>query len=84
MVKFNEWYAGRIRGQMSVQSMGEMGKVFCPNFIQPLTEGTVTKEAGSLFQHFTTLNEWITTQVWCMFLYLNFFYLEAKRYSLFL
>ncbi len=25
-------------GQMSVQSMGEMGKDFCPNFLQPFLE----------------------------------------------
>ncbi len=83
MTTFNGWYAGRI-GEMSVQSMGGTGKDFCPNFIQPLTKGAVTSEAGSLVQYFTTLNEWITTQVRCMILYLNLFYLEAKRYSLFL
>ncbi len=29
---------GRGKGGMSVQSMGEMGKDFCPNFLQPFLE----------------------------------------------
>ncbi len=49
------------RGGVSVQPIGEMRKGFCPNFLQPflktLTEGTVTTEAGSSFQYFTTLTE---------------------------
>ncbi len=51
--------AGRYK--KSVQSMGETGKDFCPNFLQSfletLSEGAVTTEAGSLFQYFTTLTE---------------------------
>ncbi len=46
---------------MSVQSMDEMGKDFCPNFLHPFletsTEGAVTTGAESLFQYFTTLTE---------------------------
>ncbi len=42
---------------VSVQSMGQMGKNFCPNFLQPFLEGVVKTEAGSLFQYFTTLAE---------------------------
>ncbi len=38
----NEWCAVREGGfwivEMSVQSMGEMGKNFCPNFLQPFLE----------------------------------------------
>ncbi len=48
-------------GGVSVQSMGEMGKDFCPNLLQSslekLTEGAVTTEAASLFQYFTTLTK---------------------------
>ncbi len=42
---------------MSVQSMGEMGKDFCPNFLQPFLE---TIDRGSFndgSQYFTTLTE---------------------------
>ncbi len=46
-------------GGVRVQSMGEMGKDFCPNvlnlFLKTWTEGAVTTEAGSLLQYFTTL-----------------------------
>ncbi len=46
-------------GEMSVQSMEEMGKTSVqtfPNlFLKILTEGTLTMEAGSLFQYFATL-----------------------------
>ncbi len=41
-------------GGGSVQSMGEMGKDFCPNFLQPFLENI---DRGSLFQYFTTLTE---------------------------
>ncbi len=45
----------------SVQSMGEIWKDFCPQFLQPflqiLTKGAVTTEARSLFQYFTILTE---------------------------
>ncbi len=44
---------------MSVQSIGEMGKDFCPNLLQPFLEyidrRSCNDEAGSLFQYFTTL-----------------------------
>ncbi len=44
---------GREKGvRVCVGSMGEMGKDFCPNFLQPFLEnigGAVTTEAGSLF-----------------------------------
>ncbi len=32
------WGGGREKGGMSVQSMGEMGKDFCPNFLQSFLE----------------------------------------------
>ncbi len=55
------WGRGRGMGGVSVQSMGEMWKDFCPNLLQPslekLTEGAVTTEAASLFQYFTILTE---------------------------
>ncbi len=35
---------GRVKGGMSVQSMGEMGKGFCPNFLQPLLEDINRRE----------------------------------------
>ncbi len=42
-------------------SYGEVGKNISPNLIQPflkiLIEGTITTEAGRLFQYFTTLTE---------------------------
>ncbi len=66
MITVNGWRAGgkgggRGKGGMSVQSMGEMGKDFCPNFLQPfletLTEGAVTTKAGNLLKYFTTLTE---------------------------
>ncbi len=44
-------------GEVSVQSMGEKGKYFCPKFLQPLLESSdrvVTTEAGSFIQYFTT------------------------------
>ncbi len=56
MITVNGWCAGGKGRGVSVQLMGEMGKDFCPNFLQPfLEEGAVTTEAGSLFQYFTTL-----------------------------
>ncbi len=58
------WGYGGGLGQMGwvcVQSMGEMGKGFCPKlsirFLKTLTEGAVTMEAGTLFQYFTNLTE---------------------------
>ncbi len=43
---------------MSVQSMREMGKDFCKNFLQPFLENIDRRtETGSLFQYFTTLTE---------------------------
>ncbi len=34
-----KWGGGREKGGwVSVQSMGEMGKDFCPNFLQPILE----------------------------------------------
>ncbi len=44
MIPVNGWCAGgkvgghTEKGGMSVQSMGEMGKDFCPNFLQPFLE----------------------------------------------
>ncbi len=66
MMTVSGWYEGGGGGglgvgEMSAQPMGEMGKDFCPNFIniflKTLTERAVTTEAGSLFQYFTTLTE---------------------------
>ncbi len=37
MITVKGWCAGG-KGGMSVQSMGEMGKDFCPNFLQPFLE----------------------------------------------
>ncbi len=59
---WGSWYSGLGLHQLvSVQSMGEMGKDFCPNFLQPFLEnidkGAVTTEARSLFQYFKTLTE---------------------------
>ncbi len=43
MITVNGWCAGgkvggREKGGMSVQSMGEVGKDFCPNFLQSFLE----------------------------------------------
>ncbi len=61
MITVNEWCAGGKGVGVSVQSLREMGKDFCPNFRQPflekMTEGAVTTEAGRLFQYFTTLTK---------------------------
>ncbi len=38
MITVNGWCAGGKGGWVSVQSMGEMGKDFCPNFLQPFLE----------------------------------------------
>ncbi len=43
MITVNGWYAGGKGGRgkggwVSVQSMEEMGKDFCPNFLQPFLE----------------------------------------------
>ncbi len=38
MITANGWCAGGKGGGRSVQSMGEMGKDFCPNFLQPFLE----------------------------------------------
>ncbi len=40
MITVNGWCAGRKGGGegRSVQSVGEMGKDFCPNFFQPFLE----------------------------------------------
>ncbi len=44
MINVNGWCAGWKGGvgkwgvRLSVQSMGEMGKDFCPNFLQPFLE----------------------------------------------
>ncbi len=37
MITVNGWCAGG-KGWVSVQSMGEMGKDLCPNFLQPFLE----------------------------------------------
>ncbi len=31
---------GTVSGEVSVQSMGEMGKYFCPKFLQPFLENS--------------------------------------------
>ncbi len=38
MITVNGWCAGGKGGEMRIQSMGEMGKDFCPNFLQPFLE----------------------------------------------
>ncbi len=38
MITVNEWCAGGKGGGVSVQSVGEMGKDFCPNFLQQFLE----------------------------------------------
>ncbi len=49
-------------GGLSVKSMREIRKDFCPNilqiFLKTLIEGDVSKEAGILFQYLTTLTEY--------------------------
>ncbi len=70
MITANGWYAGGMEGRgcemegLSVQPIGEMGKDFCPNFLNPFLENTVTTEAGSLFQYFTTLIENANPLLW--------------------
>ncbi len=44
-------------GGVSVQSMGEMGKDFCPNFLQPLLENIDRGGCNDGSQYFTTLTE---------------------------
>ncbi len=36
--RWDKGRGGEENGEMSVQSMGETGKVFCPNFLQPFLE----------------------------------------------
>ncbi len=65
MITVNGWCAGgrgeQGNGEMSFQSMGEMGKTsvqtFSKLFSKTLTEGAVTAEAGSLFRYVITLTE---------------------------
>ncbi len=38
-------------GEMSVQSMGKMGKDFCPNFLQPLLENVDERRMGRFQLH---------------------------------
>ncbi len=46
MITANGWYAGGMEGRgcemegLSVQPIGEMGKDFCPNFLNPFLENT--------------------------------------------
>ncbi len=50
VITVNGWCAGgkgeggRGKGGMSVQSMGEMGTGFCPNFLQPFLEDIDRRE----------------------------------------
>ncbi len=37
-VQVGRWGGGREKGGMSVQSMGEVGKDFCPNFLKSFLE----------------------------------------------
>ncbi len=37
-VQVGRWGGGREKGGMSVQSMEEVGKEFCPNFLQSFLE----------------------------------------------
>ncbi len=52
---------GEMRWGWVVRQRGRWGKTFVKTFsnrfLKTLTEGTVTTEAGSLFQYFTTLTE---------------------------
>ncbi len=52
---------GRGGGGRSVKSMGEMGKDFCPNFLQLFLENidrrSCNDESRELIQHFTTLTK---------------------------
>ncbi len=68
MITFNGWCAGGKGGGgrkmcrwVSVQSMGEMGIHFCPNFLQPFLKNIHRRccDDGrrNLFQYFTTLTE---------------------------
>ncbi len=64
-VQVGQGGGGREKGGMSVQSMGEMGKDFCPNFLQPFLENidrrTYNDGSRELFQYFTTLTENVDT-----------------------
>ncbi len=66
MITVNGWYAGGKGGGkgkgcwVSVQSTGEMGTDFCPNFLQPFLENIVrrnivTTETGSLLRLIETV-----------------------------
>ncbi len=59
MILVNGWCAGGKGGGVSVQSMGEMGKDFCPHFLQSFLKNFDRRSCddGSLFQYFTTLTE---------------------------
>ncbi len=50
MVNVNGWRQWGRWGKISVQTFSNL-------FLEILTKGTVTTEAGSLFQYFTTLTE---------------------------
>ncbi len=49
-------------GECSVN--GSDGEDFCSIILRPLTYGTVTTEAGSLFQYFTTVAENTDPLLW--------------------
>ncbi len=55
------WGGGREMGRCVFSQWGRRGKtyvqIFSNLFLKILTEGTVSTEAGSLFQYFTILTE---------------------------
>ncbi len=53
------WWVRRVDWLVSVQSMREMGKDFCPNLLLPFLESIHRRSCndGCLFEYFTTLTE---------------------------
>ncbi len=59
MIRRERRGVGEMRVGVSVQSMGEMGKDFCPNFLHSFLENMdrrgFNNGNGKLFHYFTTL-----------------------------
>ncbi len=56
MITLVGWCAGGKGGGVSVNSMGEMGKDFCANFLQNFRGNIDRRSWRELFQYFMTLS----------------------------
>ncbi len=57
MITVTKWCAGGTGGREDDWGDERSVQTFYNLFLKPLTEGAVTAETGSLFQHFTALTE---------------------------